>query len=116
MSDARMLFLVRLVHTVVYLVNAGACFVMLYAGLTGVIGVPFWISAVLVGIEAIVFFGNGARCPLSGVALRYGASRSDFLFDTFMPERLTRHTVFFFSIVVLFGLALLALRGLGLFV
>ncbi len=113
MSDAGKLFLVRLVHTLIYLINACACFVVLYAGATGIIASLFWISVVLVAVEAVILIGNGLKCPLSAPAERYGARETDFFYDTFLPERLTRYTFWFFSTVVLSGLALFALRGLG---
>ena len=115
LNDAQMLAAVRLVHTLIYLVNAGACFVLLYAGLSGFSGELLWISMALVAGEAAILFANRRRCPLSGIAVRYGAKETEFFYDTFLPERLTRYTVHFFSAVVLLGLALLVLRGLGLF-
>lgn len=113
LTDAQMLAVIRLVHTLIYVVNAGACFVVLYAGLAGFSGLLLWVSLALVGGEAAVLFANRLRCPLSVIAVHYGARETGFFYDTFLPERLTRYTVHFFSVVVLLGLALIALRGLG---
>jgi hypothetical protein len=113
MTDAQMLATVRLVHTLIYVVNAGACFVVLYAGLAGDGGWILWVALALVGGEGAILVANRLRCPLSAIAVRYGARETDFLYDTFLPERLTRYTVHFFSAVVLLGLALIAIRGLG---
>ena len=109
-----MLFWVRLVHTLIYFINGAACFVVLGAGLTGTVGTLLWIAVVLVGLEALILVINGWRCPMTPLAIRYGARETDFLFDTFLPERLTRHTVPFFSTVVLAGLALIGLRLVGI--
>jgi hypothetical protein len=113
LTDAHKLALVRLVHTLIYLVNGGACFVVLFAGLTGEIGLIFWISAILVAGEALILYLNGLKCPLSAIAISYGARETDFLYDTFLPEKLTRHTVPFFTTIVLAGLALLGFRWAG---
>jgi hypothetical protein len=113
MTDAQMLAAVRLVHTLIYVINAGACFVVLYAGFAGLGGWMLWVSLALVGGETAVLFANRLHCPLSAIAVRYGARETGFFYDTFLPERMTRYTVHVFSAVVLLGLALIALRGLG---
>jgi hypothetical protein len=43
--------------------------------------------------------------------VRYGAEQG-YAFDTFLPERATRHTFRFFGTLMLVGLVLLALRWL----
>jgi hypothetical protein len=109
MTDARKLALVRLVHTAIYLVMAGSVFVVLYAGLTGAHGGWLWAAAALVGVESIVFVGAGLRCPLTALAVKYGAGAGE-TFDTFLPERMTRHTFRVFAPLVLLGFLLLAAR------
>ena len=108
-----MLALVRFVHTLIYAINGAACFALLYAGLTGHDGLWLWIAAVLIVVEAAILLFNGLRCPMSPLAERYGARETGFLYDTFIPERLTRHTVPFFSVVVVLGLLFAGLRWLG---
>lgn len=112
MSDSQALALVRAVHTVIYLVMAAATFVLLYAGITGAEGLLLWIALVLLGIESIVYFGNGMRCPLTELAVRYGAEKG-YALDTFLPERVTRYTFNFFGTLMVTGLLLLILRCLG---
>ncbi len=112
MNDAQRLAIVRAVHTAIYLVMAASTFVVLYAGATGRSGAWLWAALVLLGAETLVFSLNGLRCPLTALAVRYGAT-SGHVFDTFLPERATRHTFRFFGGVMLLGLALLALRWCG---
>ena len=114
LTDAHKLALVRLAHTIIYVVNGAACFVILYAGLTGTGGLFLRISMELVGIEAVILAVNAARCPITPIAVRYGARETDFCFDTFLPERMTRYTIEFFSTIVLLGLLLMALRWAGI--
>jgi hypothetical protein len=109
---ARRLALVRGIHTLIYVVMAASTFVLVYAGLTGSQGWWLWTALALLGVETVVFAGNGMKCPLTALAVRYGAEKG-YAFDTFLPERATRHTFTFFGSLMLIGLVLLALRWLG---
>ena len=113
MTDARRLWLVRAAHSTIYLVMVACILAVDYAGITGVHG-PWLAAAVaLVTLESLVFAASGWKCPLTAVAVRYGAGR-DGLFDTFLPERRTRHTFRVFGPLIGIGLLLLAARGLWL--
>ena len=59
------------------------------------------------------FTGNGFKCPFTALAVRYGA-RTGHVFDSFLPERLTRYTFWFFGSLMAAGLLLLAARWLGI--
>jgi hypothetical protein len=111
MTDVQRLALVRAFHTAVYVVVALSSLVVLYAGATGEHGGWLWVAAGLVGVESLVFVASGMRCPLTAVAVKYGAGK-DALFDTFLPEPLTRHTLHIFGPLVLLGFVLLAARWL----
>ena len=112
MSDSQLLTLIRAIHTAIYLVMAVSTFVLVYAGLTGAQGTWLWIVLLLLGVESVVYLGNGMRCPLTALAVRYGAEKG-YVFDTFLPERATRYTFNFFGTVMVVGLALLILRWIG---
>ena len=71
--DTRMLALVRGCHTAVYLVMVAAILVLLYAGVTGYAGPWLWTGLGLLATETTVFVGNGFKCPLTALAIRYGA-------------------------------------------
>jgi hypothetical protein len=110
MTDSQRLALLRGVHTAIYLVMASASLVVLYAGITGSRGTWLWVAATLVAIESAVFAFSGMKCPLSAVARRYGAAEDEAVFDTFLPERITRHTFHVFGPIIVVGFALLAAR------
>lgn len=112
MDHDRALAAVRLVHTAIYLVMAVSVFVLLYAGITGAAGWWLWTALALLAVESAVFFGNGLKCPLTALAVRYGVEKG-YAFDTFLPERATRYTFRFFGTLMVIGLALLALRWAG---
>jgi hypothetical protein len=107
--------LIRATHTAIYLVMASSTLVLVFAGVTGVGGWWLWIVLALLGMETIVFVGNGFRCPLTGLAVKYGAEKG-YAFDTFLPERATRYTFRVFGSLMVLGLLLLGLRWTGIIV
>lgn len=109
MTDAGRLAIIRTVHTAIYLVVAASTFVLLYAGITGQTGIWLWVALSLLAVETAVFTGFGFKCPLSALAVKYGA-RTGHVFDTFLPERVTRYTFRFFGTVMAIGLLLLVAR------
>jgi len=112
MTDNQRLALIRALHTTIYLAMAAATFALLYAGISGAQGAWLWIALALLGVEVVVYLGNGMRCPLTALAVRYGAE-GGYAFDTFLPERATRYTFSFFGTVMVVGLGLLLLRWVG---
>jgi len=104
--------LVRVVHTLIYAVMVAAIGVLLFSGSTGYSGAWLWISLGLVTAEGIVFFGNRMRCPLTALAVRYGAEKGH-AFDTLLPERFTRYTFRFFGSLTAIAIVLVALRRFG---
>ena len=113
MTDGDRLRIVRGVHTAIYLVMSAASLLVLYAGISGRTGRWLWIALTLVAVEAAVFIASGLKCPLTAVAVRYGAT-PDGAYDTFFPERCTRHTIRVFGPLIALGLALNALRWFDL--
>lgn len=112
MTDRAMLSLIRTVHTAIYLVMAASTFVLVYAGATGATGAWLWVALGLLAVESVVFVGCGFKCPLTGMAVRYGAT-TGHVFDTFLPERATRYTFRFFGTLMAVGLCLLVARWTG---
>lgn len=110
MTNSQRLAVVRAIHTLIYIVMAGSVFAVLYAGVSGAQGAWMWVSLVLVGIEVAVFSISGMKCPLTSVAVKYGARTGD---DTFFPQSITRHTLTFFGPLIAIGVLLLAARWSG---
>lgn len=106
-----MLTFVRALHTVIYVVMVMAILAVLYGGVTGRTGPWLIVALVLILIEAVVFIGNGMKCPLTAIAVRYGATKEG-AYDTFFPERFTRHTLTVFGPLMLLALAMVVWRWL----
>lgn len=113
MTDAHRLSLVRSVHTIIYLVMAVSTLALLYGGITGSDGWWLYTALILLAVETFVFVGNGMKCPLTSLAVKYGAEKG-YAFDTFLPERFTRYTFRVFGSMMCVGLFLLACRWLSL--
>ena len=73
MTDAKSRAGSRHTHGHLRGVMAISTFALLYAGITGARGVWLWVVLVLLGIEVVVFANNGMKCPLTAVAVKYGA-------------------------------------------
>lgn len=113
MTDPQRLAVIRAVHTAIYVVNAGAILLIDYAGLTGRAGSWLNVALALAAVEVAVFVGSGMKCPLTAVAVKYGADHGA-IFDTFLPETLTRNTLRIFAPLLAVGLLLLTARWLQL--
>jgi hypothetical protein len=111
MTDAQRLAAIRSVHTAIYLIMVTSTLLILYAGITGAQGAWLWVAMALMGMEVAVFTGNGLKCPLTMLAVKYGA-KTGHVFDTFLPERFTRYTFRVFGSLLFVGLFLIALRWL----
>jgi hypothetical protein len=48
-------------------------------------GIVLWVALTLLAVETVVFMGNGMKCPLTALAMRYGAEKGN-AFDTFLPS------------------------------
>ena len=83
--------------------------VLLYSGVSGHQGLWLWIAVGLIAVEGLIFLGNGMRCPLTSLAVRFGAEKG-YAFDTFLPEKFTRYTFRFFGTLAIVGLLLMVLR------
>ena len=104
-----MLTAIRSVHTLIYVVMAVSVFTIIYCGIVDRIDALLWVSLGLVFAECVVFVGNGMVCPLTNMAKAHGAEKG-YVFDAFLPERMTRWTPLVFGTLFAIGLAILIWR------
>ncbi len=111
MTAGRTLYLIRLLHTVVWLLFV-ACIIgiPLFAWL-GMFQVSFALI-VAVTVEVIVLAINRMRCPLTDVAARYTDDRADN-FDIFLPLAVARYNKHIFGPLFLVGTLFTLFRWAG---
>ncbi len=112
MTDAQRLTIIRAIHTVIYVVMAASALTVLASAITGATGPWLWVAAGLTALESLVFAASGFKCPLTALAVKYGATK-DGAWDTFFPERCTRYTFRVLGPVIGVGAVLWAWRVLA---
>jgi len=95
MKRGAALFWIRLVHTLIWAVFAGAILAIPVATASGNLGLALGLS-LLVVVEVVILVVNGMRCPLNAVAGRFTEARPDG-FDIFLPPWLARHNKLIFG-------------------
>lgn len=106
----RILAVIKLLHSAVWLFMAAFILLIPFAALDG----HFQISAVLTGvvlIECAVLAINGGKCPLTSIAARYTEDRADN-FDIYLPMWLARYNKAIFGTLFVCGSAFALLRWL----
>ena len=76
---------IKALHTLAWLSIESCVLYVLYAGLRGRTDRRAGIAGAIVAGEVLVFAGNGFRCPLTGLAERYGA-HSGSVTDIYLPK------------------------------
>lgn len=76
---------VKTIHTLAWLSIESCVIYTLYAGFAGRTDKRAAATAAVVVGEALLFAGNGFRCPLTGLAVRLGA-QSGSVTDIFLPK------------------------------
>lgn len=103
------LFWIKLLHTVVFVVESVAILYILYSGLFDLHTPGLVIAVIVVLAEVVVYVANGTRCPLTKLAQQLGdKTGNDFVADIFLPARFARLIP-----LVCGGLALMGLLIVG---
>jgi hypothetical protein len=81
---------IKTVHSLAWLSIESCVLYVLYAGFAGRTGKRAGIAGAIVAGETVVFAANGCRCPLTGLAERYGA-QSGSVTDIYLPKCFARN-------------------------
>lgn len=76
---------IKAVHTLAWLSIESCVVYLLITGLAGRTDKSVGLAAAVVTTETLIFAGNGFRCPLTGLAKRYGAE-SGSVTDIYLPK------------------------------
>lgn len=113
MTKGQKIIIIKLVHTIIYIVMVAAIFYILYAGFTKTYDLLLYISLALLVIETVVYFGNGKVCPFTDLAQKYG-DKKGYVGDLFMPKSIADKTFYIFGSLFLLGILLLLVNLMGL--
>jgi hypothetical protein len=83
-SDPRKVLIIKTVHSMIFWLMSGCVAYLYYAALTEQSGWYPYLAIGLVCAEGAALFLNRGRCPLTTLALRYGAARGSVT-DIFLP-------------------------------
>lgn len=97
------LFAVKLVHTAIFASLSWAVLYTFYSGITGRVSRKTGVAVVAVLGEAVIFAGNGFRCPLTKVAESLGAENGT-VGDIFLPAWFARRLPQISSTIMAIGL------------
>lgn len=84
-GNAAAIVAIKAVHTLAWLSIESCVVYVLFTGLAGRTDRRVGAAAAVVATESLVFAANGFRCPLTGLAKRYGA-KSGSVTDIYLPK------------------------------
>ncbi len=89
--NRRAVFVIKAVHTVIFLFMSACILYLLYAGLTRSYDWKLAAAFGAVILEVAVYLLNGRRCPLTKWAQHYGdPTGNDLIADLFLPPSFAR--------------------------
>lgn len=103
------LFAIKLIHTIIWVILAGATLYIFYSGLFNRITTYTWIAIAMIVGEGLVLLMFKWACPLTVIARKYSDSDKDN-FDIFLPNWLAKHNKTIFTTLFLVGLILILFR------
>ena len=109
MDAQRILFLIKLFHTAIYVFMTVCTAYIISCGITGVRN---WILLAAIGfifVEGLVLLLNKFQCPLTTLARKFGEDNERFS-DIFLPSWFTPFIVPLYTALFLLGLALVLLN------
>ncbi len=109
-NGSRTLFLIKLLHTVIWAFFVITIIYILYAAIIDRIGILLWIAISLVVVEGIILLLNGWRCPLTILGERYTEKTDDVGFDIFLPTWLAKNNKVIFTTIFIIGLIIVVYR------
>jgi hypothetical protein len=92
------LFLIKLLHTAIWLFYVLIILYALYAAIIDRIDLYFLIAVCLVLLEGVVLLKNGWSCPLTRIGEQYSNDVS-VGFDIFIPKWLAKHNKAIFTLI-----------------
>lgn len=103
------IIVIKLIHTIIWVVMAAASFYILYAGIMRTFDIFLWISIGLLVVETAVLIVNKWTCPLTPLAKKYTEERDDN-FDIYLPNWLAKYNKVIFGTIFAVGIVLVLIN------
>lgn len=100
MEDRQKLFIIKAVHTLIWLFFNGVIFYMLYAAIVNKLDIWLWLGYALIFAEGIILLIFNSSCPLTLLARNYSDSTSAN-FDIFLPNWLAKYNKLVYSAILM---------------
>ncbi len=101
------LFLIKLIHTTIFLLMSACVFYILYSGITKNYYWTVFLAIGAIFIEGIIVILNNWQCPLTNLARKYGDEKG-LVTDMFFPKWFVPYVFQSCSVLFAIGLILLA--------
>lgn len=96
------LFLIKIIHTLIWAFYVGIILYILYAGIMGMTNMYVWGAIGLVFVEGLVLALFNGKCPLTVLGYRYTKDR-EVGFDIFLPKWLAKYNKHIFTTLFVIG-------------
>lgn len=108
MRNEDKVFIVKLVHSIIYFFMVACLCYIFYCALTGRYDWTLLIALIAICVEGLVLLLNRGRCPFTPLAEKYGAAHGAVT-DLFLPMWCARHTFSISTTVFIIELVWLAI-------
>lgn len=109
MNQNTALFLIKLIHTIIFIIMSACVFFILYCGIQGIKNWILAASIALILLEGFALLLNKFECPLTTLAKKYGFVQERYM-DIFLPKWFTPYVVPGFTVLFFIGLILVILN------
>lgn len=100
------LFLVKSIHTTIFIFMSACLIYILYSGITGTYNWTLLVAIGAILVEGLVLIINRWQCPLTNLARKYGDVKGSIA-DLFYPKWFAPHAFRFSTVLFIIGLIIL---------
>ena len=109
MTNTRKLLLIKILHTIIWVLFVAVIFYIVYSGITDTVTTYTWIGIGVILGEGLVLLLFKMYCPLTVIARKYSDSQKDN-FDICLPNWLAKYNKLIFTSIFILGVLLVLYR------
>ena len=109
MTNTRKLFLIKILHTIIWVLFVAVIFYIVYSGITDTVTTYTWIGIGVILGEGLVLLLFKMYCPLTVIARKYSDSQQHN-FDICLPNWLAKYNKLIFTSIFILGVLLVLYR------